>query len=381
MKTKARIIAFYLPQFHPVEVNDKYWGKGFTEWTNVAKAKPSYSGHYQPQVPADLGFYDLRLPEIRESQAEMARNAGVEGFCYWYYRFDKETRTLDMPIKEIMRLQKPEFPFCIGWANHDWSNKTWQKTKRFQQDVYFFKQQYLGEEDYTEYFYEVLPMFKDHRYIRVDEKPLFYVFNPDDVPDMSFFIKHWNKLAKENGLSGIYFVARADSCGKAPIVYNKEFINQGKERYDYYISIGFDAVNSFSFRRAEVLATGYIRKVWKQIKRKVLGYAINDHDYGKLMDNYYTGEDELDYVLPTIMPRRDRTPRSGRNALVYKNSTPEKFRKAVKIALKKIENKPEEHKILFLDSWNEWGEGSYMEPDIVFGRQYLEVLKEEIVDE
>ena len=378
-ENKARIIAFYLPQFHPVAVNNKYWGEGFTEWTNVAKAKPIYKGHYQPQIPADLGFYDLRLPEIREAQANLARAAGIEGFCYWYYRFDKNTRVLDMPIKEIMRLKKPDFPFCIGWANHDWSNKTWKKTKRFQQDIYFFKQQYLGEQDYTDYFYEILPLFKDQRYINVDGKPLFYVYDPDAIPDITCFINLWNHLAIQNSLNGIYFVARADSCGKAPVIYHKNFIRQSFKRYNHYISLGFNAVNSYSFRRAEVLSTGYVKKVWRQIQRKLLGYAVNKHDYGKIMSHYYTDEDSLDYVFPTIMPRRDRTPRSGKNALIYSNSSPEKFRKALREALKKISKKPDEHRIIFLDSWNEWGEGSYMEPDIIFGHQYLNVLKDEVV--
>lgn len=376
---KARVIAFYLPQFHPVEVNNKYWGKGFTEWTNVAKAKPVYKGQYQPQIPTDLGFYDLRLPEVREAQAEMANAAGIEGFCYWYYRFDKNTRVLDMPIKEIMRLRTPNFPFCIGWANHDWSNKTWKKTKHYQQDIVFFKQKYLGEKDYTDYFYEVLPLFKDERYITVENKPLFYIYDPDSIPDVTCFIELWNKLASQNSLNGIYFVARADSCGKAPIIYNKAFINQGLKRYNHYISLGFNAVNSFSFRRAEILSTGYNKKIWRQIQRKIWGYALNKHDYGKIMNYYYTKEDSLEYVFPTIMPRRDRTPRAGKNALVYSNSTPEKFRNALKEALNKISKKTDEHKILFLDSWNEWGEGSYMEPDIVFGHQYLEVLRNEIL--
>lgn len=379
MKTKARIIAFYLPQFHPVEVNDKYWGKGFTEWTNVAKAKPAYKGHYQPQIPADLGFYDLRLEEVREAQARMAREAGVEGFCYWYYRFNKENRVLDLPVREIMRLHKPNFPFCIGWANHDWSNKTWEKTGYYKKEVTFFKQEYFGEKDYIDYFYELLPMFKDNRYIRVDDKPLFYIYDPDGVPDITLLINLWNKMALINELKGIFFVARADSVGVAPIFYNEKFMNQGLTRYNHYISLGFDAVNSFSFRRAEVLATGYVKKVYRQIQRKLIGHALNKHDYGKIMDNYYTEEDELNYVLPTLMPRRDRTPRSGKNALIYTNSTPEKFESAVENVLNKVKCKPEQHKVIFLDSWNEWGEGSYMEPDIVFGHRYLEALRKNII--
>lgn len=381
MKTKARVIAYYLPQFHPTKINDKYWGKGFTEWTNVTKAKPQYRGHYQPQIPADLGFYDLRLPEIRQAQADMARENGVEGFMYWNYWFGNGKKILEMPIEELMRTAKPDFPFCVGWANHDWSNKTWQKTKRFTKDTVFLKQEYLGKQDYTDYFYYLLPMFRDHRYIKVDEKPLFYVFDPDSCPDMKEFIQLWQHLAEKNGIPGIHFVARADSIGKADEIYKKNFMNEVKARYDRYIDMGFDAVSSMNFRRAEILATGFFKKIIRNIRRKIFGYALNSHDYMKLTEHYYTDEDKLDYVYPQITPRKDKTPRAGKNALVYTGSTPEKFRIAIKMALEKIKDKDDEHKILFLNSWNEWGEGSYMEPDIVWGHQYLDVLKEEIVED
>lgn len=376
---EARVIAFYLPQYHPVEINDRYWGKGFTEWTNVAKAKPLFKGHYQPQIPADLGFYDLRIPEVREAQAEMAKEYGIEGFCYWYYRFNSDCRVLDMPIKEIMRLHKPDFPFCIGWANHDWSNKTWKKSQFYSKEVTFMKQEYNGKPDYFDFFMEVLPMFHDERYITVDKKPLFYIYDPDGIPDVSVMIRYWNELARENGLEGVFFVCRADSCGKAPMIYRKEFLEQGLQRYNYYRGLGFDAVNSYSFRRAEVLAEGYFKKIAKQVKRRVTGHAINSCDYGKVMSNLYTEEDRLDFVFPTIMPRHDRTPRSGNNANLYKNSTPEKFEKAVKSAVKAVSDKDKEHRILFLDSWNEWGEGAYMEPDIVYGHQYLEALQKGVI--
>lgn len=381
MKTKARVIAYYLPQFHPTKINDKYWGKGFTEWTNVTKAKPQYRGHYQPQIPADLGFYDLRLPEIRQAQADMARENGVEGFMYWNYWFGNGKKILEMPIEELMRTAKPDFPFCVGWANHDWSNKTWQKTKRFTKDTVFLKQEYLGKQDYTDYFYYLLPMFRDHRYIKVDEKPLFYVFDPDSCPDMKEFIQLWQHLAEKNGIPGIHFVARADSIGKTDEIYKKNFMNEVKARYDRYIDMGFDAVSSMNFRRAEILATGFFKKIIRNIRRKIFGYALNSHDYMKLTEHYYTDEDKLDYVYPQITPRKDKTPRAGKNALVYTGSTPEKFRIAIKMALEKIKDKDDEHKILFLNSWNEWGEGSYMEPDIVWGHQYLDVLREEIVED
>ena len=139
---KARVIAYYLPQFHPVDVNDKFWGKGFTEWTNVAKAKPVFKGHDQPRIPADLGFYDLRLQSVAEEQAKLAKEAGIEGFCYWHYWFGNGKEVLEMPMDRMVETGKPDYPFCIGWANHDWSTKTWTKDKSSLQSTMIFKQEY-----------------------------------------------------------------------------------------------------------------------------------------------------------------------------------------------------------------------------------------------
>lgn len=379
---KARVIAFYLPQFHPTEINDKYWGKGFTEWTNVAKAKPLFKGHYQPQIPADLGFYDLRLPEIRKAQADMAREAGVEGFCYWNYWFGKGKKVLNMPIEEVVKTGEPDFPFCIGWANHDWSNKTWQKTGRYQQDQVFLKQEYLGEDDYADYFDYLLPVFKDKRYIKVDNKLLFYVFEPEKIPDNDVFIKTFNRKAAEQGLPGFYFVGRADSIGKMKISNEKGYLdNRTEERYEMFYNWGYDAVNSFSFRRAEMIVNGTFNRIIRKVRGKFLGYSLMDYDYEKIISNLYTKEDYEERVFPTICPRKDRTPRSGGNAWLYRDSTPKKFDKNVKLALQCVQDKSEEHKVIFLDSWNEWGEGAYMEPDIIFKHEYLDVLKNNIVDE
>lgn len=378
---KARVIAYYLPQFHPIKENDEFWGKGFTEWTNVAKAKPLFKGHYQPQVPADLGFYDLRLPEVREAQATMAKECGVEGFMYWNYWFGRGKKVLEMPIEEIMRTGKPNFPFCIGWANHDWSNKTWKTIGNFKMEKTFLTQEYLGKKDYTDYFNYCLPMFKDKRYITVDDKPLFYIFAPDAIPDIEDFIKLWNKLAIKNGLKGIHFVARVDAIGKTHVVNDKSYLNDHKQRYDNYIKKGFDAVCSEGCRRAEILSSGFSKKYFRTILKKMRLSSMNSHDYMKIINNYYTDSDSLDYVYPQIIPRMDRTPRQGKNAIIYKDNSPEKFRKCIQLAFEKVQDKNYEHRILFLSSWNEWGEGSYMEPDIIFGHEYLDVLKDEIYDE
>lgn len=201
---KARVIAFYLPQFHPIPENDKWWGKGFTEWTNVGKAKPLFKGHYQPRVPADLGYYDLRMPEVREAQAEMAREAGIEGFCYWHYWFGNGKQLLERPFNEVLESGKPNFPFCLGWANHTWTTKTWANGRMGQSTGMIAEQKYLGKEDYMMHFEYVLKAFRDPRYICVDGKPLFVVFDPYALPND--FIPLWRELAQKNGLKDIHFV-------------------------------------------------------------------------------------------------------------------------------------------------------------------------------
>ena len=377
---KIKTIAFYLPQYHAIPENDKFWGKGFTEWTNVAKAKPLFPGHYQPQIPADLGFYDLRLPEVRKAQADMAREYGIEGFCYWHYWFGNGETVLDMPIKEVLRTGEPDFPFCLGWANHSWSNRTWEKNKLYEKNVVFLQQKYLGEKDYTDYFYSVLPALKDKRYITVDGKPLFLIYAPQDLPDTEVFIKTWNRLAKENGLPGIHFVARVSAIGGlGRACTKKQILSETASRYKKYLDMGYNAVSSTSLTRADLCTGSHIGKVIKLFLEKVGISAIPDiHDYGKTIKNLYTEEDRWENVYPQLVPRWDKTPRMGKGAHLYSNSTPELFGKSIDIALDHIKNKTDEHKILFAFAWNEWGEGAYLEPDIKFGRGYLEELSKRI---
>lgn len=379
---KARVIAFYLPQYYPVDVNDKYWGKGFTEWTNVAKAKPLFKGHYQPQIPADLGFYDLRLPEVRKAQADMAREYGIEGFCYWHYWFGNGETVLDMPFREVLKSGEPEFPFCLGWANHSWSNRTWKKNRMYEKETVFLEQKYLGEKDYTDYFYSVLPAFKDERYITVDDKPLFLIYAPQDLPDTEVFISTWNKLAKQNGLKGIHFVARVTAIGGLGRAMSKQqILSETSSRYKEYFAKGYDAVSSSSLTRADLCTGSYISKAIKLLLERIGISLIPDiHDYEKTIMNLYTEEDRWENVYPQLVPRWDKTPRMGKGAHLYKNSTPELFGKSVDIALEHIDCKEEEHKILFVFAWNEWGEGAYLEPDLKYGRGYLEQLAKRIIE-
>ena len=372
-----RVIAFYLPQFYPTPENDRYWGKGFTEWTNVALARPLFRGHYQPQIPADLGFYDLRVPEIRDEQADYARRAGIEGFCYWHYWFGNGKVTLQRTFREVLESGNPDYPFCLGWANHDWTTKTWNHGNRLSEDQMIFKQEYPGDDDIVAHFNYVLPAFLDHRYITVDEKPLFYIFDPDSVPDTKRFIKIWNELALKQGLKGIYFVGRYDALPTMSINNYKNLDSLIKPRFEKLIDEGYDGVNSVTLKYAEFKSTGFVHKAIHSFLRKYAGGIILDkYKYKKIMDNVICPADYLEYVYPQITPRRDRSPRSGRQAMIYYDSTPELFKEAVKKAARCVVNRNEQHRILFLNAWNEWGEGDYMEPDQKFKCGYIDALRE-----
>lgn len=381
---KARVIAFYLPQYHPIPENDKWWGKGFTEWTNVAKAKPLFKGHNQPRIPADLGFYDLRVPEVRGEQARMAREAGIEGFCYWHYWFDHEHKLLERPFQEVLASGKPDYPFCLGWANHSWTNKSWEVGTRQVKEQTLMQMVYT-EEEYRLHFADVLPAFKDKRYITVDGKPLFYVWRPSDIPNAKEFVNLWQKLAKEAGLKGIHFVGleysmrEEEKTLKGAIFHN--IPSRAAEHYQEVFDYGFDAINSRGYHRADLYCQNVWSLAWRAIMIRLFKYfPVYRFDQQKINQYLYTEEDKKDNIYPTLMPNWDRSPRSGKKAHVYTNSTPEVFEKQVDKVLDLIKDKTDEHKLVFLMSWNEWAEGNYVEPDRLYGHGYLDVLRKKLLD-
>jgi hypothetical protein len=360
LEKKARIIAYYLPQYHPIPENDEWWGKGFTEWTNVGRAKPLFRGHYQPRVPADLGYYDLRMNEVREKQAEMARDAGVEGFMYWHYWFGNGKRILENVFKEVLTNKKPDFPFCLGWANHSWNNHEWNPVTQWEPRKYLIEQTYPGVADYENHFYALLEAFQDSRYISVDNKPIFVIYNLKDIPQPQILFDIWNNLAIKNGLSGIHFVGGTSST-------------KVKEA----LLLAPDAINTNGQWMAEEYIKGrLVRVLLGKINRYIGGIKLDVYKYEEIIKHMFNDFDTRDDVYPTILSQWDRSPRSGRRAVIYTGSTPQLFEQHVRKALQIIKNKAPQHKILFLKSWNEWAEGNYVEPDLVYGHGYLNALRD-----
>jgi len=348
----TQFISFYLPQFHPIAENNKWYGEGFTEWTNVVKAKPLFHGHYQPHIPANLGFYDLRLPESRRAQANLAQKYGISAFCYWTYWFGAGKQLLEMPIFEVQKDKSITLPFCIAWANHSWEKKLWDK--KGNKEV-IMEQKYLGEADYKAFFYRMLPLFKDSRYYRIDGKMFVCIYDCLANQDVKIFIDTWRNLAKQEDLGEFFF------CGRDSASRNKDEI----------LSLGVDAIyndNIYNIHHNLSL----ISKMWLYFKRKFL-HLPTVFKY-KEASNYMLTDDAKDEnVIPVIAPNWDHSPRSGRKSILLHDCQPEYFYNLVKKVIDVVEKKKKN--VVLIKAWNEWGEGNHMEPDLKYGKGYLKALK------
>lgn len=379
---KPRIIGLYLPQFHPIPENDRWWGPGFTEWTNVVQAKPLFRSHYQPRLPADLGFYDLRLPEVREQQAQLAREAGLEGFCYYHYWFGNGRQLLERPFNEVLASGKPDLPFCLCWANHDWNTKSWEAGKSYNRATTIMKMEY-SMDDHIRHFHHLLPAFRDPRYICVDGKPLFAVYAPERMPEPKAWIDTWQRLARENGLPGLHLVGyTVNASGVAPKGDGHKLslwaTDQAAAHYQRVLDWGYDAVISCGINRAQSMCKGTLRMLLYYLIKNGPVPTSNRTDYAESMRHYYVQEDAWENVYPTLVPQWDRTPRTGIATNPFTNATPDKFQHSVEEAIRLIANKQPEHQILFLKSWNEWGEGNYVEPDLRYGHGWLNAIRNAI---
>jgi len=339
----ARLIAFYLPQFHPIPENDTWWGRGFTEWRNVGKARPLFAGHHQPQLPTDLGFYDLRLAETRKAQADLARQHGIHGFCYYHYWFQGK-RLLERPFAEVLASGEPDFPFCLCWANEPWSRR-WDGSE----SEVLQPQGYSAEDDLAHIRWLLGPL-SDRRAIRIDGRPVFMVYRADQLPEPARTTDIWRREAERAGLPGLSLLA----------------VESGWDAGWDATQVGFDA------------------KVLFQPQFSLLG-TVPRLDVGPSQTrvfDYDTAWPLLASPPPvayprfdTVFPGWDNSARRGEESWVVHGNTPASYEEWLRCAVNRTLTRPPDQRVVFINAWNEWAEGAHLEPDRKHGRGFLEATR------
>ncbi|GAA0701444.1 glycoside hydrolase family 99-like domain-containing protein [Dyella marensis] len=341
----VRTIAFYLPQFHPIPENDLWWGRGFTEWTNVSKAQPNYVGHYQPRMPADLGYYDLRLPEVLEKQAELARRYGIGGFCFYYYWFAGH-RLLERPIEQMLATSKPDFPFCLCWANENWTRR-WDG----QEHELLMAQKHSDEDDLA-VIHDLMRYFRQSNYIRIHGKPLILVYRTTLFPDFARTASLWREVCRKEGIGEIY-IAQVESF---------ELATSGATPEQF----GCDASVEFPPQgMAEPIALP-----GQQLNPDFQGAVA---DYRDIAVKYATRELPPYKRFMGVMPGWDNTARRQHNSYCFDAATPGAFQAWLETTVERTKQQfSGDERIVFINAWNEWAEGAYLEPDRRFGHSFLQ---------
>lgn len=353
-----RLLAFYLPQYHPIPENDQWWGPGFTEWTNVVKARPLFRGHAQPHLPADLGFYDLRLPEARQAQADLAREYGIAGFCYYHYWFQGR-RLLQRPFDEVLASGEPDFPFCLCWANEEWT-RAWDGRSGS-----VIVEQHYSEDDDRQHMRWLARAFADPRYIRVDGKPFFAVYRASRLPDIRRTTAIWRAEARALGIGELY-LCRVESFSS--------------ERADP-TTLGFDAAIEF---QPDWLALGQMPMLRRDRPRRLL-WKLGLTRSGYQRHQVYRYADVVEQMLrkpaasytrfPCVTPAWDNSARREVGGGILKGSTPELYERWLRAVLERFEPPSPQENVVFVNAWNEWGEGNHLEPCQQWGRAYLEATR------
>jgi hypothetical protein len=347
-----RLLAFYLPQFHPTPENNVWWGEGYTEWTNVARARPRFEGHYQPRLPADLGFYDLRLPEVRQAQADIAREHGIHGFCYYHYWFNGR-RMLERPFEEVLESGEPDFPFCLAWANHTW---TWKRDHSMQARL--VEQEY-SEEDDREHIRWLLEAFRDERYIRVNGRPLVLLYWVHALPNPERTFEIWREEAAKTGEAEPY-ICKMDTFGN----------------FDDPRELGCDAsVEFWPHRLEKIVPTSQgEEEAYKENKMFEYRQLVIDHLERESPGNFNR--------YPCIVPSWDNTARwKSDKPIIIHGSTPQLYKAWLEGVIRRTARQFEpEEQLVFINAWNEWGEAAYLEPDLEYGRAYLESTRQALED-
>lgn len=344
-ESNVKLVAFYLPQFHPIPENDVWWGKGFTEWTNVTKTKKLFDGHYQPHLPTDFGFYDLRVRDTRRDQIKVARQYGIDAFCYHYYWFSG-TRLLHQPIEDMLQDPSSEMPFCLCWANENWTRR-WDAAEH----EILIEQEYRPEDD-LKFIKSIAPFFADSRYLKLNGSLFLIVYRPQQIPNPLETTRVWREYCRETGLGELHLCAA---------------LTHGNMDY---LSLGFDSGVEFPPHNLEgVPSIGEQIKFYEPFRGRAFLYHEVAESY--LRRKYKNGN-----VFRSVFPSWDNTARTGPRATLIVNGVPENYEcwlsKAIQQTKDDFEN---QERFVFINAWNEWAEGCHLEPDRVYGRGFLEATK------
>lgn len=343
-ENELKPIAFYLPQYYPTPINNQNWGDGFTEWTNVAKAVPQYYGHYQPHIPESFGYYDLRNVNIMEEQCELAKEYGIFGFCFYYYYFQGKTQ-LELPLVNYVNDSNINFPFCLCWANENWTRKWDGKDREI-----LLKQTYT-KKDMELFISKISKYFILDNYIKIDQRPLLIIYNPQDIPNLDSCIQLWRKFCLKVGIGDIFLI-----CAK---------------------TFGLDSMNIISKFDACVEFPPHDIRLENKIEYSLLtnkdfkGTMYHISDYINIMKNKFAYP-----LFRCAFPSWDNTARTSAKAKIFSDATPDTFETWLKEIIRyTIESYAPEHRYFFINAWNEWGEGAHLEPDRKYGFAYLEKLR------
>lgn len=357
-----KIIAFYLPQYHPIPENDQWWGKNFTEWTNLRKARPLFRGHLQPRIPLNDKYYHLLDPEVQQWQADIAKGHGLDGFCYYHYWFNGK-RLLEKPLEQMLGNKSIDFPFCLAWANEPWT-RAWDGQER----AVLMPQQYGGVEDWEAHFQALLPAFRDPRYIRHENKPMFLIYKTASIPNFSEMVKYWRRRAEEEGLVDLHIVSMLTSA------------KRDSRDIDVDAHVEFEPMNTISHH------LGGLRKFKRRMRiqlAKILNAASTRRrfvydflSYSEIWTNICSRRPR-DKVYPGAFVGWDNSPRRNEKSTVILGGNPKIFFRYFNQQYKKSRDCP----FIFINAWNEWCEGTYLEPDKDFGFGYLEAIKQIVHDD
>lgn len=361
LNSLLRLVAFYLPQYHPIPENDAAWGKGFTEWRNVVQTFPRFRGHSQPHLAGELGYYDLRVPETRARQADLARAYGIAGFCYYHYWFHGK-QVLEQPFRAVLTAGEPNFPFCLCWANESWT-RAWDGRT----DAALLEQTY-SEPDNLAHIRSLAAAFADPRYMRIQNKPLFLIYRASKIPGVKRMTDCWRAECARLGLGGL-FLARVES-------FHDEHTDPQ--------ALGFDAAVEFS---PDWLLLGKpVRRtrVWRWAARfsaEARAFQQNRvHDYSALVTQSLAKPEPSYKRFPCVTPMWDNSARRTSGAVILRNATPALYEQWLGAVVAKTRARPPHEQIIFVNAWNEWAEGNHLEPDAEHGRAYLEATRRAIAN-